>query len=307
MGMVTGERNPFYTFCKSLGLRTYHKIRKQRWIVLNIAKNPVALLGGSIVGLMIICAVFAPWLSPRDPLAVDIQHRFEGPSSRYLLGTDELGRDILARIIYGARVTVPIMFGAVALGGAVGVLLGIVAGYFGASLIDKLLLWIFDIISTFPGLILVLALVAVLGSSNLVLLLVLAFWRIPGYGRITRAETLSIKNMPYIKAAEGLGAGTWRIVISHVMPNVLPPIIVIAGMDLGVIVMSIAGLSFFGLGIQPPTPDWGGMLANGYTYVRQSVWPLVWGCLTILIVMIGCSLFSGGLRAALKPEESFSG
>jgi ABC-type dipeptide/oligopeptide/nickel transport system permease subunit len=264
------------------------------------------MVGAFIVALMIISAVFAPWIAPHDPLKTDIEHRFEGPSAHYLLGTDELGRDTLARIIYGARTTVPIIFGVVVLGAAIGVLLGILAGYYSGTFLDKLLLWIFDVISTFPGIILVLALVAIFGSSDLVLTLILAFWRIPSYGRISRTEILSIKNETYVKAAEALGARRWRIILSHMLPNSLPPIIVLGGMDLGVVVMSIAGLSYLGLGMQPPKPSWGGMLSIGYTYIRQSPWLIIWGCVTLVIIMIGCSLFSGGLRASLKPEESLS-
>ena len=294
-------------YWRSLGLRTYHGLRKQKWFLRKMVRNRSAMVGFAILAAMIICAVFAPWIAPHNPLKLDVKHRFEGPSSTYLLGTDELGRDTLSRIIYGARTTVPLIFGVVALGAATGILLGMFAGYRTNSVFDTVVLWVFDIISTFPGLILVLALVAVFGSSTLVLLLVLAFWRIPSYGRIARTEVLSIKSMTYVKAAEGLGGETRRILTSHLLPNVLPAVIVIAGMDLAVVVMSIAGLSFLGFGIQPPEPSWGGMLATGYTYIRQSPWLIIWGSVTILIVMIGCSLFSGGMRAALKPEESLQG
>jgi ABC-type dipeptide/oligopeptide/nickel transport system permease subunit len=301
-----GYGNTLQNALKNLGLRAFHKIRKQKWVIAKIVRNPSAMVGAFIVALMIISAVFAPWIAPHDPLKTDIEHRFEGPSAHYLLGTDELGRDTLARIIYGARTTVPIIFGVVVLGAAIGVLLGILAGYYSGTFLDKLLLWIFDVISTFPGIILVLALVAIFGSSDLVLTLILAFWRIPSYGRISRTEILSIKNETYVKAAEALGARRWRIILSHMLPNSLPPIIVLGGMDLGVVVMSIAGLSYLGLGMQPPKPSWGGMLSIGYTYIRQSPWLIIWGCVTLVIIMIGCSLFSGGLRASLKPEESLS-
>ena len=301
-----GEKRESHSFWRSLFLRTYNTARKQKWFPLNMVRNPSAMIGAGIIALMIIFAIFAPWISPNDPLALDVKHRFEGPSSQYLLGTDELGRDTLARIIYGARITVPIIFGVVGLGSAVGVLLGIVAGYYSGSLVDRVLLWVFDVISTFPGMILVLALVAVFGSSDLVLMLIMAFWRLPGYGRIARTEILSLRNATYIKAAEGLGAQPGRIIFSHMLPNIFPTVVVIAGMDLGVVVMSIAGLSFLGLGMQPPMPSWGGMLATGYTYIRQSPWLIIWACVTISVVMIGCALFSGGLRACLKPEDSLS-
>jgi len=300
------EAGAFRRFCKSQRLRTYYMLKKEQGFLQSIAKNPAALVGGSIIALMIICAIFAPWISPHNPLAIDMKHKFEGPSGRYLLGTDELGRDTLARIIYGARITVPIMFGVVVLGAAAGVVLGILAGYCRGTIVDKLLLWFFDIVSTIPGMILVLALVAVFGSSDLALLLVMAFWLVPNYGRIARTETLSVRSSTYIKAAEGLGAQPWQIMLSHMLPNIIPAIIVIAGMDLAVVVMSLAGLSFLGLGMQPPMPSWGGMLSEGYTYVRQTPWLIIWGSVTLLVVMIGCSLFSAGLRASLKPEESLS-
>jgi peptide/nickel transport system permease protein len=294
------------TFLKGLSIRTYHGVSKQKGFLLTMARNPSAMMGTSIVALMVLCAILAPWISPYDPLALDVAHRFEGPSSRHLLGTDELGRDTLSRIIDGARITVPIVFGVVALGAGTGVLLGILAGYSNGTIVGVLLLWIFDFISTFPGIVLVLSLVAVFGSSSLALVLVMALWFVPKYGRIARTETLSLRSAPYMKAAEGLGARPWQIIFAHIVPNIIPPVVIVAGMDLGTVVMVIAGLSYLGLGIQPPIPSWGGMLANGYTYVRMTPWLLIWACVALLIVMIGCSLFSSGLRKGLMPEETLS-
>lgn len=291
---------------KGLGIRTWYKVRKQKALLLTMARNPSAMIGTSVVALMVLCAILAPWISPHDPMALDVAHRFAGPSDRYLLGTDELGRDTLARIIDGARITVPIVIGVVALGAGAGVLLGILAGYSNATVVGVALLWIFDFISTFPGMVLVLALVAIFGSSSLTLVLVMALWLVPKYGRIARTETLSLRSAPYIEAAEGLGARPRHVIFSHILPNILPPIVIVAGMDLGTVVMMVAGLSYLGLGIQPPAPSWGGMLADGYTYVRMTPWLLIWACVTLLIVMVGCSLFSGGLRKALKPEETLS-
>jgi peptide/nickel transport system permease protein len=295
--------NPWTNFWKRVG----YKLRKQKWVIISLWKNPIGMVGVALLALMVFCAIFAPWITPHDAFKSDVPHRFEGPSTTYLLGTDSLGRDILSRIIYSARVVVPIIFSVVALGAATGVILGLIAGFYSGTIIEKLLIWVFDIISTFPGLILVLALMATFGPSPGMLIGVMSFWRIPGYGRIARTEILSLKNETYVKAAEALGAKKRRIILSHMLPNTLPPIIILAGMDLGAVVMGLAGLSFLGLGVQAPQPSWGRLLSEGYAYVRQSSWLLLWSSITLIVIMIGCSLFSSGLRAALNPEESYKG
>ena len=292
---------------KNFRKRVVYKLRKQRWVFVSIWKNPIGMVGVVILSLMIFCAFFAPWVTPHDAFKSDVPHRFEGPSSTYVLGTDYLGRDILSRIIYSARIVVPIIFSTVALGASAGVLLGLIAGFYSGTFVEKILIWIFDIISTFPGLVLVLALIATFGPSTGMLIAVMSFWRIPGYGRIARTEILSLKNETYVTAAEALGARKSRIILAHMLPNTIPPIIILAGMDLAVVVMGLAGLSFLGLGVQAPSPSWGRLLSEGYAYVRQSPWLLLWSSITLIIIMIGCSLFSSGLRAALNPKESYKG
>ena len=299
----TKPRNRLTNFRK----RLVYKLRKQRWVLRSLWKNPIGMVGVGILALMIFCAIFAPWVTPHDAFKSDVPHRFEGPSATYVLGTDYLGRDILSRIIYSARIVVPMIFSIVFLGTAAGVILGLIAGFYSGTIIEKILIWIFDIISTFPGLILVLALIATFGPSTGMLIAIMSFWRIPGYGRIARTEILSLKNETYVIAAEALGAKKRRIILSHMLPNTIPPIIILAGMDLGAVVMGLAGLSFLGLGVQAPSPSWGRLLAEGYAYVRQSPWLLLWSSIVLIIIMIGCSLFSSGLRAALNPEESFKG
>ncbi|MBT3276046.1 MAG: ABC transporter permease [Spirochaetales bacterium] len=287
--------------------RLYYKLRKQQWILKSLWKNPIGMVGAGILAAMIFCAIFAPYITPHNAIKTDTDHRFEGPSTTYILGTDYLGRGIFSRIIYSARTVVPMIFAVVFFGATIGVILGLIAGFFSGTILEKILIWIFDIISTFPGLVLVLALIAVFGPSTVMLVSIMAFWRIPGYGRIARTEILSMKNETFIQAARALGAPRRRIIFSHMLPNAIPPIIVLAGMDLGVVVMGLAGLSFLGLGIQPPTPSWGRMLSEGYRYVRQSPWPLLWSSIVLIIIMIGCSLFSSGLREALNPSESYKG
>ena len=287
--------------------RLTYKVRKQRWVFISLWKNPVGMVGIGVLFVMVFCGVFAPWITPHDAFKTDVPHRFEGPSKTYLLGTDYLGRDILSRIIYSARIVVPIIFSVVVLGTAAGVILGLIAGFYSGTFIEKILIWIFDIISTFPGLILVLALIATFGPSRGMLIGIMSFWRIPGYGRIARSEILSLKHETYVTAAESLGAKKSRIILAHMLPNTLPPIVILAGMDLGVVVMGLAGLSFLGLGVQAPSPSWGRLLSEGYAYVRQSPWLLLWSSIVLIIIMIGCSLFSSGLRAALNPSESYKG
>jgi peptide/nickel transport system permease protein/oligopeptide transport system permease protein len=219
------------------------------------------------------------------------------------LGTDYLGRDLLSRIIYGCRIAVMVAFGAVTLSSIVGVFLGVTSGYNEGKKIDYFIIWLFDIVRSFPQIILALAIVAVLGPSLFNVVAALAFTAFPFYGRVARAQTLSVKEADYVKAAEAMGLKRLKIILRHITPNIMAPVIVCLGMDMATMIVWESGLSFLGLGVKPPTASWGIMLRNGYKYIQISPWMVLWPALAIALAMIAFSLFSEGLRVALDPKE----
>jgi ABC-type dipeptide/oligopeptide/nickel transport system permease subunit len=260
-------------------------------------------IGALLVALMLATAIIGPFAFPVDPNRLDIANRFAGPSGSHLLGTDYLGRDLLARIIYGCRIAIAVAFGSITLSAIVGIILGLVSGYLEGSKLDYFIILIFDVVRSFPQVVLALAIVAVLGSSMLNLILALAFTAFPFYGRITRAQTLSAKESDYVKAAEVLGLQRIKIIFRHIFPNILAPVLVCLGMDMATMIIYEAGLSFLGLGVRPPSASWGIMLRNGYKYIEVSPWMILWPAMAISLAMIAFSLFSEGLRVALDPKE----
>ena len=269
----------------------------------SIAKKKGGLIGSIFITIMLLCAIAAPWLAPFDPNEQNIVQRFAGPGLTHLFGTDYLGRDTLSRIIYGCRIAVLVAFGAVSLSSIFGVFLGVVAGYNEGKKFDYFIIWLFDIVRSFPQIILALAIVAVLGPSLVNVVIALAFTAFPFYGRIARAQTLSVKETDYVKAAEAMGQKPIKIILKHITPNIMAPVIVCLGMDMATMVIWESGLSFLGLGVRPPTASWGIMLRNGYKYIQVSPWTIVWPALAIAFSMIAFSLFSDGLRVALDPKE----
>lgn len=268
-----------------------------------ILRKKEGWIGSTLVAMMLLTAILGPFVLPIDPYALDIAHRFAGPSASHLLGTDYLGRDLLARLVYGCRIAMTVAFGSTYLSAVVGVILGVTSGYLEGSKIDYATILVFDIVRSFPQIVLALAIVAVLGGSILNLILALAFTAFPFYGRIARAQTLSVKGSDYVKAAEALGLRKIKIVFRHIVPNILAPVIVCLGMDLATMIIYEAGLSFLGLGVRPPTPSWGIMLRSGYKYIQVSHWMILWPAIAITLSMIAFSLFSERLRVALDPKE----
>ena len=269
----------------------------------SVVKVKGGLLGTIFIGIMLACAIAAPWLAPQDPNAQNIMARFAGPGPGHLLGTDYLGRDILSRIIFGCRIAVLVAFGSVTISSVVGVFLGVIAGYNEGKKFDYFIIWLFDIVRSFPQIILSLAIVAVLGPSLVNVVIALAFTAFPFYGRIARAQTLAVKETDYVKAAEAMGQNPMTIITKHITPNIMAPVIVCLGMDMATMIIWESGLSFLGLGVRPPTASWGIMLRNGYKYIQVSPWMILWPALAIALSMIAFSLFSEGLRVALDPKE----
>ncbi|MCP4021882.1 MAG: ABC transporter permease [Desulfobacteraceae bacterium] len=272
-------------------------------VVKGIIRTKGGIFGLGFILLMIFTSIFAPIISPFDPIEQDIVNRFAGPSLNHLMGTDYLGRDILSRIIYGCRIATMVSFGSVTLSAILGVIMGVMAGYKEGSKFDYFIILIFDVVISFPQIILALAIVAVLGPSLFNLIVALAVTSFPFYGRIARAQTLSIKESDFVKAAEALGLKKQRIVFKHIIPNIMTPVYVCVGMDMATMIIYEAGLSFLGLGVQPPTASWGIMLRNGYKYIMTSPWMIFWPAFAIAVTMVAFALFSDSFRKTLDPKE----
>ncbi|WP_112874435.1 nickel transporter permease [Paracoccus endophyticus] len=271
----------------------------QGW--LTFRANTLAMVGLVILIGLVLMAIFAPWLSPYDPVAQNLGDRLMPPSGAHWLGTDALGRDILSRIIWGSRVTLFIVGTVALISPILGLLIGTVAGFAGGW-VDQVLMRITDIFLAFPKLILALALVAALGPGifNAVLALAITGW--PPYARLSRAETLAVRHADYIAAARLQGAGPARLLVGHVWPMCVSSLIVRVALDMAGIILSAAGLGFLGLGAQPPLAEWGAMISDGRTYILDHWWVAAMPGLAIFIVSLAFNLLGDGLRDVLDPK-----
>lgn len=271
--------------------------------VRSILSNPTALVGLIIVALLVLMAVFAPWLTMgQSPLAQDLPGRLAPPSAAHWFGTDELGRDILARTLYGARVTLLIVFLVSVVVVPIGLAVGTVAGYLGGW-VDAVLMRITDIFLAFPRLVLALAFAAALGPGieNAVIAISLTSW--PAYARIARSETMTIAHSDFIQAVVLQGASTWRILFRHIVPLCLSSVIVRLTLDMAGIILTAAGLGFLGLGAQPPTAEWGAMVSSGRDVILEQWWVATIPGLAIFIVSLGFNLLGDGLRDVFDPKS----
>ena len=250
---------------------------------------------------IVIMALAAPLLAPYDPNLQDTSRRLEAPSKQHLLGLDDLGRDVLSRIVWGARISLMVGFSVVILASLVGVTLGAISGYFG-GIIDTLIMRLTDILLAFPGILLAIALVAVLGPKlpNVILALATIGW--VGYARLVRGQVLKVREMEYVTAAKALGAKSPRVIIRHVLPNVINPVIVMATLGLAGAILSEAALSFLGLGVQPPTPSWGAMLTSGRRYLGLANHLAIFPGAAIMAAVMGLNFLGDGLIDALDPK-----
>ncbi len=250
---------------------------------------------------LILVALAAPLIAPMDPFTQDTARRLEAPSNDHPLGLDDLGRDVLSRVVWGARVSLRVGFSVVIIASLVGVTLGAMAGYFG-GLMDLVVMRLCDILLAFPGILLAIALVAVLGPSlnNVVLALATIGW--VGYARLVRGQVLKVREMEYVTAARALGARSPRVIIRHVLPNVINPVIVMATLGLAGAILSEAALSFLGLGVQPPTPSWGAMLTAGRRYLGLANHLAIFPGAAIMLAVMGLNFLGDGLIDALDPK-----
>lgn len=263
--------------------------------------SPSGAFGILAVLFIVAVAVLAPWLTPYDPVAIDVVNRFSPPSGEHLLGTDQLGRDVLSRLVYGARVALIASLPAIMLGVVLGLLFGISAGYFSGG-IDSTLVVFFDIIRSFPALLFAIAIITLTGPSLLMVVLIMGVTRFPAYARVLRAQTYKTREEEYVLAARALGGSNARIMSRHLLPNVIAPLFIQAAMDIPVVITFEASLSFLGLGVPPPTPSWGATLREGYLYASNAPWLITAGSITLIIATLGFTFFAEALRDAFDVQ-----
>ncbi|WNF38184.1 ABC transporter permease [Bacillaceae bacterium IKA-2] len=266
-----------------------------------LKKNKLAVVGLCIIAFFIIVAVFAPLISGYAYDDTDLPNRLQSPSSVNWFGTDDLGRDIFSRIAYGARISLMVGFFAVTGALFFGTILGVVAGYFG-KWIDMLISRIFDIMLAFPSILLAIAIVAILGPSLQNALIAIAIINIPIFGRLVRSKVISIREEEYIMAAKAQGMKNGRIILHHVLPNSLAPIIVQATLGFGTAILEAAALGFLGLGAQAPMPEWGKMLSDSRQFIQTAPWTVLFPGFSIMLVVLGFNMIGDGLRDALDPK-----
>jgi peptide/nickel transport system permease protein len=272
---------------------------KEAWR--SFKKNKLAIVGLSIVSLFIFLAIFADLIAPYGFKDVELGDKHIAPNAEHWFGTDEFGRDILSRIIYGARISLWVGFFSVAGSVVVGSVLGIVAGYYG-KWVDGIISRIFDILLAFPSILLAIAVVSVLGPSLRNALIAIAIINIPTFGRLLRSRVLSVKEEEYIAAARAVGMSDMRILFHHILPNSLAPIIVQGTLAIATAIIEAAALGFLGMGAQPPTPEWGKMLADSKDFILQAPWTVLFPGLAIMLTVLGFNLMGDGLRDALDPR-----
>lgn len=266
-----------------------------------IVRSRAAVTGSGIVIVFVAVALLAPALAPYEPFRGRLAERLQAPSAAHWLGTDELGRDLLTRVLYGARISLEIQVAAVGLALAVGTGLGLVAGYRGRT-IDQLVMRLLDILMAFPGIFLALAIIAALGTGLANVVIATAVFLVPQFARIVRAAILTLKEKEFVEAARALGEGDLAIVLRYLLPNSLAPIIVQTSLRMATVLLTASGLSFLGLGVQPPSPEWGAMLSNARSYMITAPHVATIPGLAIMLVVLGFNLLGDGLRDALDPR-----
>jgi peptide/nickel transport system permease protein len=270
------------------------------------ARHPGGVLGALVTAALCAVALLAPWLSPEDPLVQDLERRLQRPSWVHLLGTDDFGRDILSRIMHGARISLSVGFLSVGLAMSGGLVLGLLAGYFttgrSGRLIETVIMRTSDVLLAFPAILLAIAIVTAFGPGLRNAMLAIAIVYLPRFIRLVRASILVEKAQPYIEAGQALGVSRRRLLFRHLLPNVMAPVIVQATLALAEAVTEAAALSFLGLGATPPTPEWGAMLSEGRAYLRLAPWVTVFPGLAIFLTVVSVNLLGDGLRDAFDPR-----
>jgi peptide/nickel transport system permease protein len=271
-----------------------------------LLKHPGGVVGGLVTCTFFAIALLAPWLSPYDPLAQDLERRLRGPSWAHLLGTDDLGRDILSRVMHGARISLTVGFMSIGIAVSGGLTLGLIAGFYSTGrwgrLVETVIMRTSDILLAFPAVLLAIAIVTAFGPGLRNAMLAIAIIYLPRFIRLVRASILVEKEQTYIEAGQALGVNNRRLLFRHLLPNVLSPVIVQATLALAEAIIEAAALSFLGLGATPPTPEWGAMLSEGRSYLRSAPWVTFFPGMAIFLIVVSFNLLGDGLRDALDPR-----
>ncbi len=270
-------------------------------LIKRISSDPLGLLGLCLVTLMVVSALGASIFAPYDPIQLNIMDRLQGPSANHLLGTDQLGRDLFSRVLFGGQVALKVAFLTIGSALIIGVVLGMIAGY-GPAWLDNSIMLLFDTIRSVPTIMLALAAVAMVGPSITTVIFVIAVSSIPNYGRVVRTQTLTIKSKDFVKAEMLMGASLLRILSIHVLPNILGPLLILASMDIPTVIALEAGLSFLGMGVKPPTPSWGSILNDGFALIRNTPWPIIAGSIPLVLATLGFTFLGESLRDLLDPK-----
>ena len=266
-----------------------------------LLKNKMAMAGLVIIILMLLIAIFGEYLAPYDITAPDLLNTFSPPSKEHIFGTDDLGRDIFSRLIVGSRYSLRIGLISVAFSAIIGIALGAICGYFGGQ-VDNVIMRFMDVFQAIPSLVLAIAICAVLGPGINNCILAIAISNMPGYVRMARASVLNIRKMEYLEAATAINCSTTRIIVKHILPNALAPLIVQMTMNVATSILAAAQMSFIGLGVQPPNPEWGAMLSAGRNYIRNYPHLVIFPGVTIMITILSLNMLGDGLRDALDPK-----
>ena len=274
---------------------------RARGAVISILRTPGGAIGTVIVAGLVIIAIFAPVIAPYPFGQIDVNAPLQGPTLHHLLGTDQLGRDILSRLIYGTRIALEVAVTSVAVALVAGLALGLLGGYLG-GLVNNVVVLLMDTFQSFPAIVLALALLTVLGPSLRNLIIVIAVTFSPNYARTSRALVLTVKQNQYVVAERALGAGRLRIMARHIVPNIVAPLFILMAMDIPSAIAAEAGLSFLGLGIPPPNPSWGSILSDGFNSIYQAPWAVLFASLALAIATVGFLMFGEALRDVLDPR-----
>ena len=266
-----------------------------------IIKSPLTLIGASLVILLILMAIFAPLIAPYNPNKINLREKLTPPSLKHPFGTDEVGRDLLSRVIYGSRISLQVGIVVVLLSGIPGILIGAFSGYYGGQF-DNIIMRLMDIIMAFPPLVLALSIAAALGPSLVNSMMAVAFIMIPKFSRLVRGEALALKEKPFVLATRAQGGKPIYIIFRHIIPNSVSSVIVLASLVMGDAILISASLSFIGLGAQPPTPEWGALVSTGRKYILDQWWYATFPGLFIFFAVMGFNLFGDGLRDILDPK-----
>lgn len=266
-----------------------------------VMREPLGALGLVLVVLVVVSAVGADFFAPYEPNKIDIRSKLQAPSMEHYLGTDQLGRDIFSRVLVGGQIALKVSLISIGIALAIGLTLGLIAGY-GPRWLDNCLMLVFDSVRSFPTVMFALAVVTLFGPSLTTVMIVVIVTQIPIYGRMVRSQTLALRDAEFILAERAMGAGFFRIIGMHILPNVIGPLLILASMDIPFVITIEAGLSFLGMGVRPPTPSWGTILNDGYSYIYNTPWPVIAGGIPVILTTLGFTFLGESLRDVFDPK-----